>query len=84
MPLTRRWKTEADSRDARHREVEYKLQMKPIEASEHHTMYFNKLMPSVTTPVVATLPKNTIFCARQPQDVTEHNAGKPTASVSTP
>jgi hypothetical protein len=58
--------------------------MKPLEASGRHTTDANKPTPSVTTPVFATKPKHAIFCSGEPQNVTEHDAGKLTPSVATP
>jgi hypothetical protein len=48
------------------------------EASGRHTTDTNKWTASVTPPVVTSPSKDAIYCASEPQDVTEHDAGKPT------
>jgi hypothetical protein len=59
-------------------DVDYELQRKTTEASGHHTTDENKPTSSVTTPIVKPPPKHAIHCAGEPQDVTEHDTGKPT------
>jgi hypothetical protein len=58
--------------------------MKPIEASGRRSTDDNKPTQSVTDAECHADAKDAIFCEGDPQDVTEHDAGKPTPSVATP
>jgi hypothetical protein len=58
--------------------------MKPIEASGRHTTDVSKPTPGVTTQIVTKPLRDAKFCSGEPQDVTEHGAGKPTPRVATP
>jgi hypothetical protein len=58
--------------------------MKQVEASGRHTTDASKPVPSVTTLIAKTPPKDSIFCAGKSQDVTEHDTRKPTPIIATP
>jgi hypothetical protein len=56
MPLNTKLKTDAEHRDAIRRDVDYELQIKPVEVSGYHLTDANKPTPKVT-PIVTTKPK---------------------------
>jgi hypothetical protein len=79
MPLDTTLERDAERRNAIRRDVERELQMKPVEVSgRHRPILANRRRASGRQ----FLWRRKTFCAGERQDVAEHDAGKPTSSIT--